>query len=270
MTEPCVPRPSCRARIPDDVVDVRLWWLSIDVAAAHQPDDDSPHRCTSLLCEGKAYPCPPARLAQHAAVLSRRPLPTVSAPSREATGPSPQLPRRGGARDKATTSSAVSWFDRPRHRPVHDAAAMLAGDESLAKSGTHPRRPSPIRPIAADRRRITASAFIRLPADRTTVRSPHPPTGPTPGDQLPARDSARAALTLPVRPAASLPRRDPAPVLPPALRKQQRPQESLPEHRTPPLPRPARSPGVTPRSTGADEAPPSARAPRPRHLALSA
>lgn len=265
-----MPRPSCRARIPDDVVDVRLWWLSIDVAAAHQPDDDSSHRCTSLLCEGKAYPCPPARLAQRAAVLSRRPLPTVSAPSREATSPSTQRPRRGSARDKATTSSAVSWFDRPRHRPVHDAATVRAGRQSLAKSGTHPRRPSPVRPVAADRRRITASASIRLPADRTTVRSPHPSTGPTPGDQLPARDSARAALAPPVRPAASLPRRDPVPALPPALREQQRPLKPLPEHRSPSSPGPARSPGVVPWSTDADEAESSTRAPSPRHLALSA
>ncbi len=63
-------RPSGRRRPPADVVDVLLWQLAIDVAAAHRLDHDG--NCTNLACAGLRGRCSASRHAERALQLARR------------------------------------------------------------------------------------------------------------------------------------------------------------------------------------------------------
>ncbi|MFI6263659.1 hypothetical protein [Micromonospora sp. NPDC051006] len=62
-----------RRAVPHHVTDVLLWLLATDVASHHLPDPERLGHCANLRCHEEAYPCPPARDAQHAGRAATRP-----------------------------------------------------------------------------------------------------------------------------------------------------------------------------------------------------
>ncbi|MEE6260140.1 hypothetical protein [Plantactinospora sonchi] len=110
--------------VPRDVTDVLLWRMAARVVAAHQPQPGRPSRCTSLLCVGQQYPCPPVRAARRAQQVSRR-LPAATtadeAPARDqpavAGRPAQPPPRRRFADWYAATRAMIQPL-RTRERPA--------------------------------------------------------------------------------------------------------------------------------------------------------
>ncbi|MFF4875449.1 hypothetical protein [Micromonospora sp. NPDC000668] len=74
-----------RRTVPHHVTDVLLWLLATDVAAQHLADPERPGHCANLRRHEEAYPCPPARDAQHAGRAATRP--TLLARSRAGLAP---------------------------------------------------------------------------------------------------------------------------------------------------------------------------------------
>ncbi|GAB2960989.1 hypothetical protein GCM10027280_57290 [Micromonospora polyrhachis] len=62
-------RLSALASIPDDVTDPLLWRLALDVAAAHQPDEDG--NCRNLQCVSQRGMCSAVRHARRAMACAR-------------------------------------------------------------------------------------------------------------------------------------------------------------------------------------------------------
>ncbi|RKN39588.1 hypothetical protein [Micromonospora endolithica] len=62
-------RPDRHTDRPEGVTDPLLWGLALDVADAHQPDDDD--TCHNLLCAGRAWPCEPWHRAQRALQMAQ-------------------------------------------------------------------------------------------------------------------------------------------------------------------------------------------------------
>lgn len=113
-------RPSGRRRPPADVVDVLLWQLAVDVAAAHRTDPDG--NCTNLACRGLLGRCAAARHAERALHLARRPVgghpgtPPTGLPQRRDTSrhaaPAPQLPHPAPPRTRPASRLATPVIGR--------------------------------------------------------------------------------------------------------------------------------------------------------------
>ncbi|MCM0678298.1 hypothetical protein NCC78_27020 [Micromonospora phytophila] len=69
MSDTSHDRRSRQADRPDEVIDPLLWGLALDVADAHQPDEDGGGH--NLLCAGQAWPCAPWNNAQRALRLAQ-------------------------------------------------------------------------------------------------------------------------------------------------------------------------------------------------------
>ncbi len=117
-------RPSGRRRPPADVVDVLLWQLAVDVAAAHRPDRDG--NCTNLACAGRRGRCDASWYAERALHLARRQPdgPHPSAPADRAR----MEPAVGRAVVTTTRSRFTGWFSTKQQRQARrmPGAALVA------------------------------------------------------------------------------------------------------------------------------------------------
>lgn len=69
MSDTSLDRSDHQADRPEEVTDPLLWKLALEVADAHEPDDDG--GCRNLLCAGQPWPCHAWNNAQHALSVAR-------------------------------------------------------------------------------------------------------------------------------------------------------------------------------------------------------